>query len=154
MSLAEHAERELRRTGWLDGENVQSGQAMLGAVREFATGGWSGGSAPFGAGIVSDLLQFKALTPLTDDPDEWNHIAEPIAGRPDLWQSVRDSSCFSNDGGRTYHDIDELPVRYDRDWRWLWLRKRRFSGQTVGFTRSSDTRKLKRHSSVLHERNA
>lgn len=146
MSLVEHAERELTRTGWLDGDDAQSGQAMLGAVREFATGGWSGGSAPFAIRIVGDLLQFKPLGPLTDDPAEWiYHTDSDVEGKP-LWQSSRDSSCFSNDGGKTYYDIDECPTRYDWDWRFLWLRKRRFEGHVVGFTSvGRDRDKLKRH---------
>lgn len=143
MTLVEHAQRELELTGWFK-DDPHSAEAMLGAVREFAKGGWSGGSAPFGVHIVSQLLEYKPLSPLTADPAEWNHISEAMAGQPDLWQSQRRPDAFSNDGGKTYYLLDELPVRYDRDPRWLWMRYKR---PKIGFTRGSDKSKLKRYTS-------
>lgn len=143
-NLVAHAERELRRTGWLDGDNEQSGLAILAAVKGFATGGWSGGSVYPGIHILSELLKFQPLAPLTDDPAEWQHVTHTDAEGKPLWQSNRRSSCFSNDGGKTYYDIDEVPVRYGfrgRISKW-------FGGDPVGFTSvGRDRHKLKRHTS-------
>lgn len=145
MSLREHAEAELRRAGWLDGDGAQSGQAILDAVEAFARGGWSGGSAPYGIHIVNDLLNFRPLGPLTDDPDEWMHIAEAQAGQRDLWQSRRRADAFSNDGGRTYRLQDDARVRYDRGPWLLW--KLRLRERPPGFVRGSDYARTKLHRS-------
>lgn len=110
-NLYHHALTELTRAGWFDEDSRQEGDAMLRAVEAFSDGGWSGGSAPFGARIVHDLLMFKPLGPLTDDPAEW------IQHEPNLWQSRRKGSCFSSDGGKTYRDQDDARVSYPlREW--------------------------------------
>ncbi len=132
MSLAEHARQELQRAGWLGGEDPQSGEAMLAAVEAFARGGWSGGSAPYGVAIVTDLLQYKPLSPLTDDPAEW------IDHGDNLWQSRRRPDAFSEDGGKTYRLQADAPVRYDR-WPWL-LWKIGLRDRPAGFVRGSDYR--------------
>ncbi len=143
MTLVEHAERELRRTGWLDGEDAASGRAMLAAVEAFATGGWSGASAPYGIRIVNDLLQYRPLGPLTDDPTEWQNVSD-ISGRP-VWQSLRRPDAFSEDGGKTYRLQDDARVRYDR-WPWL-LWKLRLRDRPPGFVRGSDYGKTRLHRS-------
>jgi hypothetical protein len=53
-----------------------------------------------------DLDDFKCLTPLTDAPDEWIDQSGSAGGKPIL-QSARQSSCFSEDGGKTYYDLDD-----------------------------------------------
>jgi hypothetical protein len=102
-NLAVHAERELRRAGLFDRDSDYGGMvgtATLDLVRRFGEQGHSG----FSAGLVRDLFgrlaAFEALTPLTDDPDEWNDVSA-MSGTP-LWQSRRDSTAFSEDAGKTY----------------------------------------------------
>lgn len=143
-NLTDHAHRELTLAGWLSDDDEQSGVALLNAVRAFSQGGWSGGSAPFGIAILSDLLQFKALTPLTDDPAEWQEVS--LTGD---WQSRRRPDAFSEDGGKTYRLQSEAKVRYDR-WPWL-LWRLRLRDKPVGFQRGSDFRKSKLHHSVHKE---
>ena len=96
-NLVEHARREM--------ELVETDQwfidGMVNVVQAFADMGHSGGSASFAIPILHQLLQFNNLTPLTDDPDEWNEVG---AGQ---WQSCRNPSAFSNDGGKTYLLMDE-----------------------------------------------
>lgn len=102
-NLVQHAIRELA----LIDNDQWFNDSIINAVREFAKGGHSGGSAPIASAMLYDLLQYKPLTPLTDDPDEWMLIDEEVAGRPDLWQSKRDPAAFSNDGGKTYTLVSE-----------------------------------------------
>lgn len=109
-TAAGHAAGELRRAGWMTDENKETGEAILSAVTAFHGGGWSGGSIGYGVETLRRLCLMEPLGPLTDDPEEWFHHDLDVAGQPDLWQSKRDSSCFSNDGGRTYYDVDETPT--------------------------------------------
>lgn len=96
-NLVDHAKRELAL--------IESDEAFIDAivksVEAFAAYGHSGGSASVGIHILNNLLQFKNLSPLTDDPTEWiNHGNS-------TWQSCRNSEAFSNDGGITYYLLSE-----------------------------------------------
>lgn len=96
-NLVTHARRELALAGNDDAFN----NCIIKAVKGFAGYGHSGGSASVGIQILHDLLQFKNLTPLTDDPNEWMKISEVD------WQSKRDHEAFSRDGGKTYYLLSE-----------------------------------------------
>jgi hypothetical protein len=67
--------------------------------------------------MLNDLLQFKNLTPLTDDPEEWiQHSKEMWDGEKGVWQSTRRADAFSDDGGKTYYllsDRDKYPNEPD-----------------------------------------
>lgn len=102
-NLTTHARRELE----LIGEEPETIEGYLRVIQAFADMGHSGGSASVAIPVIHELLQFKNLRPLTDDQTEWQHIAEPIAGQPDLWQNVRNSEAFSNDGGKSYYLLSE-----------------------------------------------
>lgn len=103
-NLVEHAKRELTR--------VESDQwfidGMVKTVQAFADMGHSGGSASIAIPMLNDLLQFKNLSSLTDDPDEWEDRTA-LTATPDmsLWQNKRNSEAFSLDGGKTYYLLSE-----------------------------------------------
>lgn len=101
--LVAHAKRELE----LIGEDPETIEGFLKVIQAFADMGHSGGSASVCIPMLNDLLQFKNLAPLTDDPDEWMHIHEKMAGVPDCWQSTRNPEAFSNDGGLTHYLLSE-----------------------------------------------
>lgn len=98
MNLVEHAKRELSLISE-DDEEFKS--AILNSVKAFSAYGHSGSSAFVGVHILADLLQFKNLSPLTNDPREWNKVTE------DVWQSIRNPEAFSNNGGKTYYLLSE-----------------------------------------------
>lgn len=103
-NLVEHAKRELA----LAGNDEDFNNSIIKAVEAFSSFGHSGGSASVAIPMLNDLLQFKNLTPLTDDPDEWNHVGEEVWGEPGgVWQSQRNSEAFSNNGGKTYYLLSE-----------------------------------------------
>jgi hypothetical protein len=106
-NLVQHAIRELEFAGVE--EDVRP--SIIDSVRAFASYGHSGGSASVVIPMLNDLLQFKNISPLTDDPREWNHVAESMAGQDNLWQSARRSDAFSHDGGHTYYCLDEERFR-------------------------------------------
>jgi hypothetical protein len=102
MDLAEHARRELE----LVGEDPDVIDWYCRVVSEFASFGHSGGSAMATIPVLHELLQYHALTPLTDDPAEWIDQSEASGGHP-MWQNRRDSTAFSEDGGHTYWLLSE-----------------------------------------------
>lgn len=103
-NLLAHAEREMKLANVE--EDVQ--RWMLGVIAEFIQYGHSGSSAEICKSLLHDLLNRQALTPLTDDPDEWEDRSV-MSGYP-LWQNKRDSRAMSNDGGKTYWTVDpEIP---------------------------------------------
>lgn len=106
-NLLAHAARELELAGVED--DVRP--SILGAISAFNAYGHSGGSASVCIHILNELLQYKNLSPLTNNSFEWNEVGTAMGGE-EVWQSTRRSDAFSNDGGRTYYLVDEIR------WRW------------------------------------
>lgn len=103
-NLVIHAVRELA----LIGEDPETTEGLVNVVRAFAAMGHSGGSASIGLAMIERLLRFENLTPLTDNPEEWQFVAEEVWGSPGgIWQNRRNSEAFSNDGGKTYYLLSE-----------------------------------------------
>jgi len=98
-NLVEHARRELEGIG----EEPDVIESYLKVIQAFADMQHSGSSAYMAIGVIYDLLQFKNISTLTDDPDDWLHHTEEIWGAPGgIWQSRRNPEAFSEDGGKTY----------------------------------------------------
>lgn len=110
-NLVNHAERELKLAGLFDEDSDYGG--MLGhstmkLIKVFAEEGHSGMSASIQRSLFAKLANYENLAPLTDNPDEWMDVKD--YGGPDspaLWQNTRCSTCFSNDGGKTYYSVDD-----------------------------------------------
>ena len=113
MNLVEHAEYELKLGGFnLDVEDIKTdedyasmcGKHALELIKVFASQGHSGFSAETTLQIFNRLVHHKPLTNnLSDNPDEWedrSHMCEEK-----VWQSKRNSSCFTHDM-KVYYDID------------------------------------------------
>lgn len=109
-NLVRHARRELELLG--EGEDVI--EWMIRVVREFASYGHSGGSASILIFTLHDLLQFKNLTPLTDDPAEWVHHTPDVFPPNGTWQNARNGEAFSNDGGKTYYLLSDGMLKESR----------------------------------------
>lgn len=107
-NLVDHARRELELCGQYK-EDPLFAQSLVAAVAAFASyPGHSGSSAEIGIEMLADLLRFKNLSPLTDDPEEWfEHAPGTYDGTKGVWQNVRNGAAFSEDGGKTYYRIDE-----------------------------------------------
>ena len=108
-NLVRHAESEMRFAGLYDEAADYGGmlpQAVLDLVYVHSMQGHSGFSHKMVLQIFNKVADFKTLTPLTDNPDEWLHHDHTVAGH-DCWQSKRMGSCFSTDGGKSYYDIDD-----------------------------------------------
>lgn len=98
--LVAHARHELE----LLGEDEATVEWYLSVVRAFAAFGHSGGSAHETTEVLYDLLRFRNLKPITNDPDEWNYIDPKDYGlTEDMWQNKRNPAALSDDGGLTYY---------------------------------------------------
>jgi hypothetical protein len=103
-NLVDHARRELEIIG--EDEDITDG--ILKMVQIFSDMDHSGASAFHTIGVLNQLLQFRNLAPLTDDPSEWMHISEQMwGGEGGIWQNTRNAEAFSNDGGKTYYLLSE-----------------------------------------------
>lgn len=110
-NLVEHAERELRKAGFFNKESDYGGMlgpAVLELVKVHSSQGHSGMSHAIVMQLFNQVANFKVLTPITSSPEEWTDVSEHGApGSAPLWQNKRQSSCFSNDGGKTWWDNDD-----------------------------------------------
>lgn len=96
-NLVNHARRELKILGAAD-DDIED---LVSVVQAFANIGPSGSQAAWLISLLPPLLQFKNLTPLTDNPDEWIEVGAEV------WQNARCSEAFSGDGGHTYTLLSE-----------------------------------------------
>jgi hypothetical protein len=103
-NLVDHARRELE----LIGEEPETIKGYLNVVQAFADMGHSGGSASVAIPVIHELLQFKNLRPITNDPAEWMfHGADTWGAEGGVWQNIRNGEAFSHDGGKTYYLLSE-----------------------------------------------
>lgn len=105
--LVDHARRELA----LIGEDEWLTNGLCKVIETFAEMGHSGFSAEHSTVVLEKLLRYQPLSPITDDPAEWEDRSE-MSGYP-IWQNVRDSRAMSGDGGKTYTLVDEEPQTSD-----------------------------------------
>jgi hypothetical protein len=116
-SLRAHAKRELELAGF-NGKDSAYGGALAPAVMRLievhAKEGHSGGSHHAVLSLFAALSNFKVLSPLTNDPAEWMDVSDHYDRGGPKWQSRRQPSCFSDDGGKTYYDVDEKKVQDKR----------------------------------------
>ena len=117
-NLVKWAEKELERLV-KDNDEMQKeiNKDILQIVKTFSEQGHSGFSAPYTLGILNRLLDWKPITALTGDEDEW---AEPYEWDKEKKQQNKrcsavfrknydnstayyiDGKVFSDDGGKTW----------------------------------------------------
>lgn len=104
MSLIDYAESELDRVLPEDEDeyNGMMRKHLLHMVKEFADEGHSGFSANYALSCLKKLLDFKPLSPLTGEDDEWGDVSE-VSGYT-LYQNKRCYSVFKDKDGA--YDID------------------------------------------------
>lgn len=93
-NLFEHAECELKLLGGESDEMQRSmTKHLLDLVRIFAAEGHSGFSAAYAISVLTKLLKFEPLTPLTGADDEW------VECSPGLFQNIRCHRVFKDEDG-------------------------------------------------------
>ena len=106
MSLLSHAECELDLIGMKDGSdddmNIAMRKHILHMIKEFSEEGHSGFSAQYAISILSKLLKYEPLTPLTGDDSEWVDVSEMNGNT--LYQNKRSGRVFKDNDGA--YDIE------------------------------------------------
>jgi hypothetical protein len=131
MSLVDWAKTELDRLV-KDGDEMQKdiNKDILQIVETFAEQGHSGFSASYALSIINKLLDWKPITPLTGEDDEWGQVQAWDKG-DNSQQNKRCSAVFrknydnstayylygkvfSDDGGRTWwsNGDSRVPVTF------------------------------------------
>lgn len=80
MSLVKHAEIELEAAGLMSDTVYDGmiGKGVLEIVKLFASQGHSGMSAGISIDILTKLLAYKPLSPLTGNDSEWVEVGEGV----------------------------------------------------------------------------
>lgn len=103
----EHAEVELALIGMgkdaTDEMNKLMHDNIIKIIEEFSSQGHSGFSASYAISHLTRLLEFKPLSPLTGEDDEWNEIDKDIRADGMWYQNKRYSAVFKDKDGRTYN---------------------------------------------------
>lgn len=107
-TLLEHAQRELDLAKVPEALQTK----ILHVVEAFQTEEFhTGGDAQYVIEILKDVLLYRNLCPLTDDPSEWNFVGGDIPGvTKGIWQNNRRTEAFSHDGGTTYYLLSDKNV--------------------------------------------
>ena len=116
-NLVKHAENELKLAGLFDKDSDYEGMlgdAVLELVKVFAKQGHSGFSANMTLQLFNEVANFKNLTPIGKDKDEWMDVSE-MSSEP-MWQNKRRGTTFSRDGGKTWYDIDDPKLNNGDTW--------------------------------------
>lgn len=99
MSLIQHLHTEFEILGTnpsLDNYGDMVKENVLQLMEVFSKQGHSGGSAPIISRVFFDLANFKLLSPLTGNDEEFSEVS------PNLWQNKRNSAVFKEGDGRAY----------------------------------------------------
>jgi len=118
MALAEYVEKELRDAGAFDEDSNYGGigPEVMELIRVFVAQGHSGGSADLVLNVFNRVARFKPLSPLKNPMVTGEYIEYKEHG---LLQSTRNSAVMSDDGGKTWFDVDKpVPI-------WMKLRGHR-----------------------------
>jgi hypothetical protein len=103
-NLVDYAKRELDilnlgnddRTG--EGMDFHMRDHILRMVEMFSEEGHSGFSASYALSILKRVLEYKPLTPLTGNDDEWNEVGDGV------FQNRRASNVFKENGQAYWMD--------------------------------------------------
>lgn len=110
-NLVKWAESELERLGKDEGGMQEAiNKDILDIVRVFSEQGHTGFSGSYALGIIKRLLDWKPITPLTGEDDEWNDVGTGTQQNKRCSAVFRENGeayyiegkVFSDDGGETW----------------------------------------------------
>lgn len=113
-TLTEHAAYELTKAGMSNNEDQEARQVAINTmalVRRIEKMNMSDKQARYTLEAFGILCDFLPLTPITDDPEEWEkfeidrkNVDTGEVEKKTVWQSRRSPSIFSEDQGKTFTD--------------------------------------------------
>ncbi len=118
--LINHAKKELSIAGYnidVDIDSINSdtdyanmiAKGALELINVFSNQNHSGMSAGLVLQLFNKLVNFENLSDITSNPDEWTDVSD--ISREPLWQSKRNPSLFSKDGGKTWYNVNDKVVK-------------------------------------------
>ncbi len=102
--LIEYAKRELELAGMYEDNheyNKMVADAVLDLVKLFSKQGHSGFSAGMTRSMFNIVVDYKPLSPITDNPEDWMEVGDKS------WQCLRQPNLFSTDDGKTHYSVDD-----------------------------------------------
>ena len=118
MAMIDYAESELRKAGFFDKDsdyNGMIGSAVLKMIKQFAKERHSGWSAVLCLYLFERLAQFKPIRPIENPMINSEYVDQTKAnGGKLMYQGTRLSTLFSEDGGKTWYDIELKLPRWKR----------------------------------------
>lgn len=101
MNMIDWAKRELDLAGFKESDdpdvvNNWMRNDVLKLLEMFCEQCHSGFSANYAIKLFQTLANWKPLSPLTGEPDEWTEVG------PDMWQNKRAPNVFKGEDGRAY----------------------------------------------------
>ena len=98
-TLLTHAEHELDLIGLTDDDEMNGDMRkhILHMIEEFSKEGHSGFSASYAIGLLSKLMKYEPLSPLTGEDSEWHDVSREN-GRV-CFQNKRASHVFKDESG-------------------------------------------------------
>lgn len=114
--LVDHAKNELNLAGLFDKDADYGGligKSVMELIKTMSGQGHSGFSAQMVRELFNKLSNYETLTPITSNPNEWVDVAGYGCGdvKETLWQSTRNPSTFSKDGGKTWYNLDNKTIK-------------------------------------------
>lgn len=106
-NLMTHAEKELPFIGSDDMAELMSSQ-LKEMVLLFTTHGHSGFSAKYAISILTKLLEYRPITPLTGNDDEWNEVSDGVFQNKRCSRIFKQANHFDGQaydiGGRVFRE--------------------------------------------------
>ena len=103
-NLTDHAKAELKMVGLTADSKDSMDRLMynniMAVVQLFSSQGHSGFSSGFVLNMITRLLRFEPITPLTGNDDEWNDVSD-LSDRK-MWQNRRCSRIIKEEDGTCY----------------------------------------------------
>ncbi len=104
-TLLDYAQKELKLCGAFGDDSVYGdmlGNAVMELVEVFNRQGHSGISAAITLRLFGRVANFKPLTPITDEPDQWRDIGAAF-GTPGVMQHKRCGTVFKQPNDAPYN---------------------------------------------------
>lgn len=113
-TLSEHAAYELVKAGVTNSDDPELRQVavnVMALIRRIEKMNMTTKQAEYALQAFDVLTQFLPLSPITDDPEEWDkfeidrkNVDTQEVEKREVWQSRRATSIFSEDKGKTFVD--------------------------------------------------
>lgn len=117
----------LRADDTHDDPDAHFTENLLAMIAIWIQAGHSGGSAPMAVAMIDQILSYRTLTPLTNNPDEWYEHGQIDDETPaGFWQNKRRGEAFSTDPLlREYYLLEDM----------TWFGRRVFKHLSLGLRR-------------------